>query len=612
MADFPKDLNNKKAYPSMVSWFSPSVLLKTANKVITSTIFGNYADRRLVHASLNVVDPEKVIEQCCGGEKGLYGESGKSPVWVDYVADLGDGFDSTYAIAYLIGQKSIKVGNNTELPRADCLVMGGDTVYPDASRYDYETRMQQPYKQAFPRNGNDPSRPPVYLIPGNHDWYDGLTLFLAKFCKGQKVSLGNWIASQGRSYFAVHLSKNWWIWGFDSQLGEDIDIPQADYFKTVAEKMEPGAKVILCASVPSWLKASTTSENEEERERYYRSLDYIANLVRNGCKGSKIPLVISGDLHHYSRFIAKEAGTNFITAGGGGAFLHPTHHLPDHIETIWARSNQTLKIAENSSIKDKDKRVFYPPKSKSRKLALGNWKFFLQNWDFSLVIGFAYWLGALLLLVLSGSYGEAETAATFSGKVLDRFWDITLTPLFLILFFAVPLLMYWTADIQSKFNRATAVIIHSLLHLVVLLFGTAIISVLFAGLISIPFGEIIYFIVLGIGMGLLGFVGGLIWGLYLTFVCYRWGAYANDAFAAMKLDSYKHFLRLKIEDDKLTIYPVGIDKSPERKDWDVNKNYQNGNQNEPFIVPNKELGQHLIEKPVVIDLNNILPLKEID
>ena len=89
------------------------------------------------------------------------------PVGLDYVADLGDGFDSTYAIAYLLGQREIEIGEN-RLPRAQCLVMGGDQVYPDASRDDYWKRMQRPYEAAFPRS-DDPAaeRPPVFLIPGN-------------------------------------------------------------------------------------------------------------------------------------------------------------------------------------------------------------------------------------------------------------------------------------------------------------------------------------------------------------------------------------------------------------------------------------------------------------
>ena len=213
MTQKPENLNDRKQFPGMVHWFSPRVLFNVVQKVIASTLFGQYADRRLAQASLDVID-SAAMKQRCGGENGIAADV-DGPVWLDYVADLGDGFDSTYAVAYLIGQREIDV-DGTKLPRAHCLIMGGDQVYPDASRYDYSKRMQRPYQCAFPRSDRPgAARPPVFLIPGNHDWYDGLTLFLALFCRGRDTHLGSWNAAQGRSYFAVQLRDNWWVWGYD-------------------------------------------------------------------------------------------------------------------------------------------------------------------------------------------------------------------------------------------------------------------------------------------------------------------------------------------------------------------------------------------------------------
>jgi len=568
MKKFPQNLNDWNEYPGMVHWFSPTVLLKTVKKVVTSTIFGQYADRRLVHASLDLVEPEKVIEKCCGGVKGICGEKNEQPIWVDYVADLGDGFDSTYAIAYLIGQKEIQVNNDIKLPRADCLIMGGDQVYPDASREDYKRRMERPYKFAYPKNNVKGSSPPVYLIPGNHDWYDGLTLFLAKFCGGDKNKnyLGNWATSQSRSYFAIHLAENWWIWGFDSQLGEDIDKPQADYFTSVAEKMAPNAKVILCASVPSWLKADVAADDEKDKDSYYRSLHYMANILSEGCQGAKIPLVISGDLHHYSRYVAKESGTNFITAGGG-AFLHPTHHLKDKIETRWSGSSkQTLEIGHDAEPKD-TKKAFYPPQDKSRRLALGNLWFVFKNYDFGYALGALYLISALLMLAWMG-YGESGGAGAFLSHVYNQVINLCSTPIFVLLFFGLPLILINAADIKVTNRKRVVAIIHALAHLTLMVFGTALVSMMVVGLKSVPyFGEILYFFVLSIGIVLLGFIGGALWGLYLTVASWFWGDEANNAFSAMRLDSYRHFIRLKIEGDKITVYPIGIDQSPKREDW---------------------------------------------
>lgn len=615
MKKFPRNLNDRNEYPEMVHWFSPIVLWKTVKKVIASTLFAQYADRRLVHASLNVIDAETVIETCCGGVKGLCSERNHQPIWVDYVADLGDGFDSTYAIAYLIGQKELQISEDITLPRADCLIMGGDQVYPDASQDGYKKRMVRPYESAFPMNNVKGSSPPVYLIPGNHDWYDGLSLFLAKFCRGtaNPNMLGNWRASQSRSYFAVHLAENWWIWGFDSQLGEDVDRPQADYFISVAKKMEPDAKVILCASVPSWLKADVAAADEKERDSYYRSLDYMANILKKNCRGVKVPLVISGDLHHYSRYIAKESGTSFITAGGGGAFLHPTHHLNDSLRTIWAQTKQTLEIAHEANTKN-TKKAIYPPQDASRRLALGNLGFVFKNWDFCLVLGALYSVCALLMLAWSG-YGESGGAGTYLSKVGDQLNNLWPTPIFFIIAAALFVALYNAADIKTTARKRVAVTIHFLAHLMLVLIGAILVSVSisFVGLKSVPFfGEILYFVALILGMLLLGFIGGFIGGLYLTAVSWFWGDHANDAFSAMRLNSYRHFIRLKIENNKITIYPIGIDKSPEREDWEFNNSYENGSQDIPVIVPKKDLEQHLIEDPIVIDINNVTPLRQLD
>ena len=57
-------------------------------------------------------------------------------------------------------------------------------------------------------------------------------------------------------------------------------------------------------------------------------------------------------------------------------------------------------------------------------------------------------------------------------------------------------------------------------------------------------------------------VGGSLWGLYWVVTGVMARMHAEDAFAALRIKNYKNFLRLKIEPDKLTIYPLGIDRIP--------------------------------------------------
>ena len=131
----------------MVGWFDPSVFAKTARKAINSTTFGQYADRRLIHAAYDSTPLADLAKRYDLRQELQPDEDGA--VWIDYVADLGDG-GSTYAISYLVGQKTIDVRCARTLLRGHALIMGGDQVYPGASRDAYEKRMKRPYRFAFP------------------------------------------------------------------------------------------------------------------------------------------------------------------------------------------------------------------------------------------------------------------------------------------------------------------------------------------------------------------------------------------------------------------------------------------------------------------------------
>ena len=62
-------------------------------------------------------------------------------------------------------------------------------------------------------------------------------------------------------------------------------------------------------------------------------------------------------------------------------------------------------------------------------------------------------------------------------------------------------------------------------------------------------------------------VGGSLWGFYWVLTGMIARMHAEDAFAALRIQGYKNFLRLKFEPDRLTIYPLGVDKVPDRHGW---------------------------------------------
>lgn len=335
----------------MAHWYDPILLATIAVRVVISSVFGAFADRRELVAAVNPV-ADKPFDPALdySGRTDADGD-----FWFDFIADTGDGWASTRAIAQLASAEQLQPqGSPIPLPRGQALVLGGDQVYPTASRVDYEERFIAPWDSAVdevPRRpgqeDNEPDLGDLYAIPGNHDWYDGLIAFGHIFARRTygtpKVATsarpGKVVARrqtwQVRSYFALRLPNGWWLWGTDSQLEGFIDQPQVDYFRFVAEHwMEPGSKVILCVGQPAWAYI-----NPDDPGRAFNRFAFLSRIITDAKQkgktsmGHQLKLVLTGDSHHYSRYV--EDDIHYVTAGGGGAFLHPTHKLRDHIAFEW-------------------------------------------------------------------------------------------------------------------------------------------------------------------------------------------------------------------------------------------------------------------------------------
>ena len=433
--------------PKMVSWYEPRLLARIGVRTLISAVFGQYADQRLIQA---VTDPGDDKDLCSRYDYGNI--NGPDPhrcivpdetgaVWIDYVADVGDGFEATYTMAYLLAQDSLDVRQAGRLRHGEILIMGGDQCYPQATREEYKKRLLTPFNWAF--STPNPDRK-MFAIPGNHDWYDGLNSFDSLFCASRDRSargnvIGGWRCQQHRSYWAIKLPYNWWIWGADIQFSKYLDTSQVSYFEAIAAQMGPQDSLIICLAEPSWLLAEFSGEDEEEN--FFK----ITTIARE--RGVRICAVIAGDWHHYARYFAHELDVHFITSGGGGAFLHPTHILKNAISVRWperpdeeqgpvpdatgvrpgegwkARAydihlKRNAKAAggvveqavqdvqdavaplDRSSLSPKRKRQplkpqapkCYPAKARSYLLSLGNVLFPFYNPGFAVGIGLLYWL----------------------------------------------------------------------------------------------------------------------------------------------------------------------------------------------------------------------------
>lgn len=550
-----------------VEWYDPKQLANTGIKAVISGIFGNFNDKREIQAALYQQEDSKALDYSQESDE----------IWIDYISDTGDGFDATFTMASLLAKEEIEV-EGQKIPRGKLLIMGGDQVYPVATREEYRNRLQGPYATALPSNDTDKqgiSAPHLFAIPGNHDWYDGLTTFIKVFC--QQRWIGNWRTRQKRSYFALKLPHNVWLFGIDVQLNSDVDYNQIQYFETVLkEEVKEGGKVILCTAEPTWVYSTSVKKDSNNNLEFFEKK--LCAINENTTKPyAKQILTLAGDWHHYARYENENGGMK-ITAGGGGAFLHPTQNLPEHIGDIFG-GDLNLKSR-------------FPSSSDSKKLLFNNFKFPFANFKMSLVLGAIYALVGWLLFLSFGT--GVNSNLSFIPLLKEILFNPGIILLLILVIFGLGAFAETTPcnpKYKSSLPYALAGYIHG--------FGQAKMMLFFFFLfIKInPYLEPLYQLkamgIAVVGCFAVGFLlGGFLFGLYLIFSNLVLGNHDNEAYSALKWEGYKNFLRLHVTKDEVTIYPIGV-KNVSR--WQPSgKNVKS-----PFTA-NKPIDYQLIEKPITI------------
>jgi hypothetical protein len=630
---------------AMASWYHPGLLVQTGIRVAISTVFGEMADRREAMAAANAVASQPFDDTF-----DYSGRSRDGAFWFDFLADTGDGWDPTYAIARLLTEGEIQPeGAAAPLPRGRILVIGGDLVYPTASRAAYDDRFLHPFEEALAQAPPEARRdmPDLYAIPGNHDWYDGLAAFFNLFCRRRIASPqsagvdreGRRIAGrathQTRSYFAIKLPGGWWLWGTDSQLKGYIDQPQIDFFQYVAANwMEDGSKLILCVGMPSW--AYVDPAHPEREFSTFSYLERLAGAARRPFtaeeraagavgedrpKGHQLKLVLTGDSHHYARYVeeraaeAHEAGdapggsgleaVHYITCGGGGAFLHPTHQLADKC-FAWDYPPPGVEgprtdrgYARNFRIADKTGgggEALFPDRATSAGLTKGNARFAFRHWGMTLVFFFGYLLYNWVLNFNARAEGypsliQAVNAGAWWQAPLRYVWTSFTSPAALLLFAVAMSGYYYFADAPDDGWKRfkIGVLGHGLVQAgaAILITSATLYAIGRFGFGSGPVSGIGATLAIGGSLVVASAVAALaaatIFGGYLWRQLNRHGRHWNEAFSSLAIEDYKSFLRLKIRPDgALEVHPVGMTGPP--RDGSV------------AAAPNL----HLIERPVVI------------
>ena len=504
---------------SMVGWYDPRQLMNTGIQVLVSDLIGTRFDTRREQA----LAVEK-LEQPKDYSTEISGD-----FWFDYMADTGDGWDSTFHMASLVSQPAIQLANET-LPRGKFLLLGGDEVYPFASKKEYQERLVGPFESASPLpNEDQPALWDLYAIPGNHDWYDGLISFLRQFTQQRRI--GSWGTKQKRSYFALKLPYRWWLWAVDTQLENDLDRPQVEYFRSIVDQMSDGDRLIVCIPEPDWLYGKMQND-----PTLMNNLGFLLGKWVLGQKKVMAYLTLSGDLHHYRRHEhATDRNQQKIVSGGGGAFLHPTHFNSVDEVTVY---DDVFKLKKETQ---------FPKPSTCFWLTFKNLLFLFINPWFGILTG-------LLFVLLGWRLTHVEWDANYLFGLFTQ--STARLALILTIYFG----FYYFTEGGRLFRFVWGALVHGSAYIIATLW-VADRANQFCGLTSAESLSdwkvaLCRVIVLYTGGHL---IGSFIMGLYLLLSLNLWRHHHNEAFSSLRIKDYKNFLRLRIKPDgTLDVFPIGV------------------------------------------------------
>jgi hypothetical protein len=311
-----------------VFWLNPATLWKARNGPLAS-LFGDPsgADRqRWVRQQVDRgADPDLLIRR---DDPDAYSFL--------LMGDTGEGDGPQYAVVPGL----LKAGAGTRFA-----LLSSDVLYPVGSANEYRDKFFRPYRDY---------QAPIYAVPGNHDWYDGLTGFMRVFCRAPQLaesprprllSAAWWrkllwkspdtpddaalddargmrsapaqAAEQPGPYWALDTGPLRII-GIDTGLLGDIDEEQGAWLRRVSQGTRP--KILVTGS-PIYVDG-------EHHPCAIAGGGTVDDIVRD--PAHHYVAAIGGDIHNYQHYPVDVDGRRieYVVSGGGGAFMHATHVIP--------------------------------------------------------------------------------------------------------------------------------------------------------------------------------------------------------------------------------------------------------------------------------------------
>jgi hypothetical protein len=328
--------------------------------------------------------------------------------------------------------------------------------------------------------------------------------------------------------------------------------------------MSPTARIVLCTAEPHWIYQHTGGESDG------RFVDSNLRFLEDIVFRRRISLFVAGDLHHYRRH-GDERDHHKIVAGGGGAFLHPTH--VDAIDAL--PGGYRLR---NS----------YPDVATSRALTWRNLLFPILNMRFGLITALLYLVTCHAVQVDLSRFGIGDIAAALGAVATAALSGSTAV---FWIGAAVAGVALFTDHGPPRY-RLIAGGAHALAHLSAVFFLGWAASWLVGDWHMRPPWRLLAEAAMIFAAAWL--VGSLIVGGYLFVSLNCLGRHGNEAFSSLAIPDWKNFLRLHIDaTGALRILPIGIDRVPRR--WQPASHGARLAPDDPRATPPR-----LIEPPIVL------------
>ncbi len=462
-------------------------------------------------------------------------------LWIDFIADTGDSAEVSEAVARLLFREYelpdlASPGQHVIAPRGEILLFGGDIAYPVGTVVQIQDRLVAPFNRVLEQV--DDGKPRILMgIPGNHDWYDGLDGFARMFrrklgvveaeqleellpttdssgvkrlrrvvdfvekfvtrktvTKRKALVLAGYVAVQHASYFVLPLTERLHLWGVDRQL-RSVDFRQRRFFAAWREQFPEASPFLVMHDPPrAFLRPNPIAEET------LRGLPLDLHARRH--------LVMTGDMHHYVRW--HEGETTHVTAGGGGAFLHPAPvarqglPVPDR---EWPGPRASLALLRQVILR-------------ATLGQAGLWPHVMVSSLLLLVVAVAHlrWEFSLLALLGVSLVGGVLVSIGYGIFAVSRYANLRAG---------------WLLSIAHGFATTTLAAV-----------GTALSTELLCRRGHVISSELSWGLFIALG----GFLGGFFFGL-LLYLTTRLGIECTQAFTALGHPGYKHFVRLRVRVD---------------------------------------------------------------